>query len=264
MTVGNYEYGFFWYFHQDGSWRARGEADGHRAHRRLGGGRSARRIRCRSGTASSRATTSTSSAPGSTSTSTARRNVAYDVGGALRAVGAGESRRHGVPARAAHATSGSRRRAGTSRRRRRGACGSRTAARRNRIGDPVAYELVPGENVSPMHAARLVRTPARGLPRLPPLGHALPPRRALPGRRVSEPASRRRRAAALDRRRPQLARRGRGALVRRSASHHFPRLEDWPVMPVVSCGFHLRPVGFFDCNPALDVPPPHPAGCHDT
>ena len=43
-------------------------------------------------------------------------------------------------------------------------------------------------------------------------------------------------------------------------AHHFPRLEDWPVMPVVRCGFQLRPVGFFDRNPALDVPPPHPAG----
>ena len=39
-------------------------------------------------------------------------------------------------------------------------------------------------------------------------------------------------------------------------SHHIPRLEDWPVMPVVRCGFELRPVGFFDRNPALDVPPP--------
>jgi primary-amine oxidase len=39
-------------------------------------------------------------------------------------------------------------------------------------------------------------------------------------------------------------------------AHHFPRLEDWPVMPVVYCGFHLRPVGFFGANPALDVPPP--------
>jgi primary-amine oxidase len=27
-------------------------------------------------------------------------------------------------------------------------------------------------------------------------------------------------------------------------------------MPVVTCGFALRPVGFFDANPALDVPPP--------
>ena len=37
---------------------------------------------------------------------------------------------------------------------------------------------------------------------------------------------------------------------------HLPRPEDWPVMPVEYCGFHLVPVGFFDRNPALDVPPP--------
>ena len=37
---------------------------------------------------------------------------------------------------------------------------------------------------------------------------------------------------------------------------HIPRPEDWPVMPVESCGFHLVPVGFFDRNPALDLPPP--------
>ena len=42
---------------------------------------------------------------------------------------------------------------------------------------------------------------------------------------------------------------------------HVPRPEDWPVMPVEWCGFLLAPVGFFDRNPALDVPPP--AGhCH--
>jgi primary-amine oxidase len=37
---------------------------------------------------------------------------------------------------------------------------------------------------------------------------------------------------------------------------HLPRPEDWPVMPVEYCGFHLMPVGFFDRNPSLDVPPP--------
>jgi primary-amine oxidase len=37
---------------------------------------------------------------------------------------------------------------------------------------------------------------------------------------------------------------------------HFPRPEDWPVMPVARCGFTLKPSGFFDRNPALDVPPP--------
>jgi primary-amine oxidase len=36
---------------------------------------------------------------------------------------------------------------------------------------------------------------------------------------------------------------------------HSPRPEDWPVMPVEYCGFRLSPVGFFDRNPALDVPP---------
>jgi primary-amine oxidase len=36
---------------------------------------------------------------------------------------------------------------------------------------------------------------------------------------------------------------------------HSPRPEDWPVMPVEYCGFHLIPVGFFDGNPALDLPP---------
>jgi primary-amine oxidase len=36
---------------------------------------------------------------------------------------------------------------------------------------------------------------------------------------------------------------------------HMPRPEDWPVMPVEYCGFSLMPVGFFDRNPTLDVPP---------
>ncbi len=39
-------------------------------------------------------------------------------------------------------------------------------------------------------------------------------------------------------------------------SNHVVRSEDWPVMPVEKVGFHLKPAGFFDGNPALDVPPP--------
>jgi len=39
---------------------------------------------------------------------------------------------------------------------------------------------------------------------------------------------------------------------------HVPRPEDWPVMPVEYCGFHLIPVGFFDRNPTLDLP----SSCH--
>jgi len=35
---------------------------------------------------------------------------------------------------------------------------------------------------------------------------------------------------------------------------HITRVEDFPVMPVVVVGFSLKPVGFFDGNPSLDVP----------
>ena len=38
-------------------------------------------------------------------------------------------------------------------------------------------------------------------------------------------------------------------------AHHVVRPEDWPVMPVTRVGFQLRADGFFDGNPALDVPP---------
>ncbi len=38
-------------------------------------------------------------------------------------------------------------------------------------------------------------------------------------------------------------------------SNHVVRPEDWPVMPVEMVGFTLKPAGFFDGNPALDVPP---------
>ncbi|CAF3953435.1 unnamed protein product [Rotaria sp. Silwood2] len=37
---------------------------------------------------------------------------------------------------------------------------------------------------------------------------------------------------------------------------HIPRQEDFPVMPVVLCGFTLKPNGFFDINPASDIPRP--------
>ena len=36
---------------------------------------------------------------------------------------------------------------------------------------------------------------------------------------------------------------------------HTPRPEDWPVMPVEYCGFHLIPVGFFEKNPTINLPP---------
>jgi primary-amine oxidase len=43
---------------------------------------------------------------------------------------------------------------------------------------------------------------------------------------------------------------------------HFPRPEDWPVMPVDSAGFVLKPYGFFGRNPTLDIPPSTGDHCH--
>jgi primary-amine oxidase len=43
---------------------------------------------------------------------------------------------------------------------------------------------------------------------------------------------------------------------------HFPRIEDWPVMPVDTCGFVLKPHNFFGRNPALDIPASTSEHCH--
>ena len=45
-------------------------------------------------------------------------------------------------------------------------------------------------------------------------------------------------------------------------AHHVSRTEDWPVMPVSTIGFTLKPTDFFDRSPALDVPPPAAHGDH--
>ena len=37
--------------------------------------------------------------------------------------------------------------------------------------------------------------------------------------------------------------------------HHVTRTEDWPIMPADTISFWLKPFGFFDRNPSLDVAP---------
>ncbi|OZE08182.1 tyramine oxidase [Rhodococcus sp. 05-2255-3B1] len=44
--------------------------------------------------------------------------------------------------------------------------------------------------------------------------------------------------------------------------HHITRPEDWPVMPADTVSFWLKPFGFFDRNPSLDVTPSEPKSCH--
>ena len=45
--------------------------------------------------------------------------------------------------------------------------------------------------------------------------------------------------------------------------HHQPRPEDFPIQSCVTCGFILMPSGFFDSNPCLDLPSTsNTASCH--
>jgi primary-amine oxidase len=127
----------------------------------------------------------------------------------------------------------------------------------NALGEPVGYQLMPGDNVlpfarpessvfkratfatkhlwvTPYHPAE--RYPAGDYPNQHPGGAGLPAwtqaNRSLENTNV--------------------------VLWYTVGVHHVPRPEDWPVMPVTYSGFTLKPVGFFDRNPALDVPPtPH-------
>lgn len=42
---------------------------------------------------------------------------------------------------------------------------------------------------------------------------------------------------------------------------HFPRNEDWPVMPMDYARFTLKPYNFFDRSPVLDIPAPEQGHC---
>ena len=133
-------------------------------------------------------------------------------------------------------------------------------ARRNRMGRPVAYELVPGDNVGLMaredsEFARRARFMTRHLWATPYSRDERYPAGEYPNQHPGGDGLPRWTAADRSLEDTDIV------LWYVFGSHHVPRLEDWPVMPVVTCGFHLRPLGFFDRNPALDVPP-QPGHCH--
>lgn len=129
---------------------------------------------------------------------------------------------------------------------------------RNAVGQPVGYKLVPGENMVALAApdsslcrrgafatkhlwvtpySPRERYPAGEYPNQHPGGDGLPEWTAA-DRPIEDTDL---------------------VLWYTMNYHHVPRPEDWPVMPVSTIGFSLKPLGFFDRNPALDVPPP--AGC---
>jgi primary-amine oxidase len=132
----------------------------------------------------------------------------------------------------------------------------------NHLGQPVGYQLLPGENVLPFaHPESSIikragfmmqhlwvtpynpqeRYPAGNYPNQHPGGEGLPAwtqaNRAIANTDI--------------------------VLWYTFGHHHVPRPEEWPVMPTAYIGFMLRPVGFFNGNPALDVPPSSKTGiCH--
>ena len=125
----------------------------------------------------------------------------------------------------------------------------------NHVGDPVGYKLLPGENVHHMF-----HEDAPALRRAGFVAHHL---------WVTQYSPRERYAAGDY---PYQSRGGAGLpeyvqqdrLLQSEdvvvwytfGAHHVARPEDWPVMPVSYAGFHLKPSGFFDGNPGLDVPAP--------
>lgn len=132
---------------------------------------------------------------------------------------------------------------------------------RNHLGRPVAYELVPGPGILPLNQPDHPEL-ARGAFALNHLWVTAydPVQRFAAGDYPYQngggdglPAY-----AAADRR----IRDTDLVVWHTLGAHHVVRPEDWPVMPVTTVGFHLRPVGFFDGNPALDLPRPAADECH--
>jgi primary-amine oxidase len=131
------------------------------------------------------------------------------------------------------------------------------------LGAPTAYALMPGGNVPPMYPADALYAPRSGFtehqlwvtahddtqrfaagdyPNQHPGGQGLPTYGA-----ADRPLE------------------GEDVVVWYTfGAHHVVRPEDWPVMPVSTVGFMLKPSGFFDRNPTLDVPPPRSSHscCH--
>jgi primary-amine oxidase len=136
-------------------------------------------------------------------------------------------------------------------------------AKKNRLGRPVGYRLVPGENCPPFvqpDAAVMLRAgftsyhvwitaysaderyAAGEYPNQHPTGDGLP-KWTKANRSVDDTEI---------------------TLWYVFAHNHVPRPEDWPVMPVAMLGFQFRPDGFFERSPAMDVPAPpaKQACCH--
>ena len=250
-TVGNYDYGFYWYFYLDGTIQFEAKATGIVFTARYPGEGYPYASQIAPGLG----------APFHQHLFSARLDMAVD-GEAnavheldLQRLPMGEGNPHG------NAFSRTRRVLGTESAARRRADGSLgrvweivNTQRRNRVGEPVAYTLIP-EGLPTLAAAAdssISRRAAFATEHLwvtrfaederYPAGDFVNQSVGSPGLPEYVAADR-----DVD---------GQDIVVWHSFGlTHFPRVEDWPIMPVDHTGFTLKPTGFFDQNPALDVPP---------
>ena len=132
---------------------------------------------------------------------------------------------------------------------------------KNELGQPVAYKLMPNHVIKPFaHPGSAVarRAPFMFSPlwvtaynsgELYATGDY--PNQAAGGQGLPEFAARERNLTDTD-----------VVLWFTFGTNHVVRPEDWPVMPVHPVGFKLLPAGFFVGNPALDNPQPGGNHCH--
>ena len=135
---------------------------------------------------------------------------------------------------------------------------------KNALGQPVSYKLMPGENILPFaHPDASIIKRAGFMTRHLWVTPYAPDELSATGPYPNQHAG----GAGL----PEYTKNDRSVentdlvLWYTLGYHHVPRPEDWPISPVAYCGFSLKPVGFFDTNPVLDVPPSmHHNGAHHT
>jgi primary-amine oxidase len=135
------------------------------------------------------------------------------------------------------------------------------AGKPSALGDPVAYKLMPGENVAPMFSPGSRFAQRAGFTRNHVWVTAYDPEQRFAAGDYPYQHSGGDglpRFAAADRPTEDTD----VVLWYTFGAHHVVRPEDWPVMPVTHIGFKLKPSGFFDGNPALDMPASAPAQCH--
>jgi primary-amine oxidase len=126
--------------------------------------------------------------------------------------------------------------------------------KRNRVGDPVGYKFMPGDNSVPMASPNAWWRKRAGFTNhhvwVTPycederFGAGDFPNQSAGGDGLSRWTQADRPLRATD------------VVFWYTFGHtHIPRPEDYPVMPTAYIGFLLKPQGFFDRNPAIDVPP---------